>query len=149
MKVYKSLLSIFGLSLLLTGCGSPSGDKKSEGETPQGDNTPVTPDPSGEGEGGEVTPKQASFIPDVGEVRLLFDHGTAGETRIYNYCPSIFIDENNQEHVYYCSNKDEGNVTDYIAYRKGVIANNQIKYSNVNFVLDSVNFVKRVSSSVS
>ena len=137
-KVSKSFL-ICGLSLLLIGCVSPSGGNKPEGETPSGDkeeggNTPIIPDP-GTDPGGEETPKEVSFIPEDGEVRLLFEHGTAGETRIYNYCPSIFI-ENNEQHVYYCSNKNEGNVTDYVAYRKGIIQNNEIKYSNVNYVLE-------------
>ena len=48
-----------------------------------------------------------------------FDHGVAGETYFYNYCPSTFI-ENNERYVYYCSNYEEGNVTDYIGYHHGV-----------------------------
>ena len=55
--------------------------------------------------------------------------------RIYNYAPSIFEEDENTRHAYYCSNKytvgndpqkgsinADGNaqITDYIAYRKGV-----------------------------
>ena len=137
MKLFKSLL-IGGLSLLITGCFSPSGADVPDGGTPQGDSSKDgdnTQNPD-EGQGGEETPKAKSFIPDVGEVRLLFSHGVAGETRIYNYCPSIFIDEDGNEHVYYCTNKVEGNVTDYVGYRKGIINNNEISYSNVNYVLE-------------
>lgn len=75
-----------------------------------------------------------SFVPDPGDVKLLFNHGTAGQSRFYNYCPSVFV-ENNKEHIYYCTNKDEGNVTDYVGYRTGVVKNNQISYTDTSFVL--------------
>lgn len=79
--------------------------------------------------------KEASFIPNVGEIKLLFDHGKAGESNFYNYCPSMFI-ENNEAHVYYCTNKEEGKVTDYVGYRKGIIKNNKVKYDDEpSFVL--------------
>ena len=39
----------------------------------------------------------------------------------YNYCPTIMIEGNNTMHIWYCSNKDSGKVTDYIAYRKGTL----------------------------
>ncbi len=39
----------------------------------------------------------------------------------YNYCPSAMIENGNVMHVWYCSNKDSGKVTDYVAYRKGVL----------------------------
>ncbi len=39
----------------------------------------------------------------------------------YNYCPTIIMEGNDTMHVWYCSNKDSGNVTDYIAYRKGTL----------------------------
>ncbi|MDY5669433.1 MAG: hypothetical protein SPF87_03220 [Bacilli bacterium] len=82
----------------------------------------------------------ASFLPDVGEVRLLFKHsenetvGDDGEDYFYNYCPSIFI-ENNTQYVYYCTNKDWGNVTDYIGYREGNINKDKIEYSQENIVI--------------
>lgn len=38
----------------------------------------------------------------------------------YNYCPTVIM-EGRFMHIWYCSNKDSGNVTDYIAYRKGTL----------------------------
>ena len=105
------------MSFLLTGCAF-NNDKPSTG----GNNPPVE----------EV---KETFIPKVGEVKMLFDDGTIGETNKYNYCPSYFI-EDNIAHVYYCTNKDEGNVTDYVGYRKGEVVNNKVKYSdNSQYVL--------------
>lgn len=78
--------------------------------------------------------KAKSFIPDVGEVRLLFSPGTIGETRIYNYCPSIFIEDNHQ-YVYYCTNQTEGNVTDYVGFRRGDIKDEKITYTENDFVV--------------
>ena len=134
MKI-KSLF-IIGLTFLLAGCGTsldsssggPSGQDSSGDQTSSEESS--TPSSS------EEQPKEVSFIPEVGEVRLLFNHGTAGDTRIYNYCPTIFIDENNHEHVYYCSNMSEGNVTDYVGYRKGTISDNQVNYSSIQYVLE-------------
>lgn len=105
------------MSFLLTGCAF-NNDNPSTG----GNNPPVE----------EV---KETFIPKVGEVKMLFDDGTIGETNKYNYCPSYFI-EDNIAHVYYCTNKDEGNVTDYVGYRKGEVVNNKVKYSdNSQYVL--------------
>lgn len=39
----------------------------------------------------------------------------------YNYCPTILIEGNNIMHIWYCSNEKSGNVTDYVAYRKGIL----------------------------
>ena len=39
----------------------------------------------------------------------------------YNYCPSVMLENSSTMHIWYCSNKDSGNVTDYIAYRKGTL----------------------------
>ncbi len=107
MKIKKvSLLA--SITLLAVGCG--------------GNNAPIDQEPQ-------------EFIPKVGEVRKLFDHGTAGESRFYNYCPSVFI-ENNKQYVYYCTNKDEGNVTDYIGYREGTISDDKINYTDVQYTLE-------------
>lgn len=62
------------------------------------------------------TKQEHHFQAEVDEVVKWFDHGIAGETNFYNYCPSTFI-ENNERYVYYCTNYEEGNVTDYIGYR--------------------------------
>ena len=37
----------------------------------------------------------------------------------YNYCPSIILEDNQTMHIWYCGNKDSGNVTDYIMHRVG------------------------------
>ncbi len=39
----------------------------------------------------------------------------------YNYCPSIMIEDGKTMHIWYCSNKNTGIITDYVAYRKGVL----------------------------
>ena len=115
--MHKRILPVILMSFLLTGCAF-NNDNPSTG----GNNPPVE----------EV---KETFIPKVGEVRMLFDDGTIGETNKYNYCPSYFI-EDNIAHVYYCTNKDEGNVTDYVGYRKGEVVNNKVKYSdNSQYVL--------------
>ncbi len=80
------------------------------------------------------------FLPKVGETKLLFKHsleetvGDDGEDYFYNYCPSIFI-EDGVEHVYYCTNKEWGNVTDHIGYREGVILDDELKYKDEEIVL--------------
>lgn len=115
--MHKRILPVILMSFLLTGCAF-NNDNHSTG----GNNPPVE----------EV---KETFIPKVGEVKMLFDDGTIGETNKYNYCPSYFI-EDNIAHVYYCTNKDEGNVTDYVGYRKGEVVNNKVKYSdNSQYVL--------------
>ena len=115
--MHKRIIPVILMSFLLTGCAF-NNDKPSTG----GNNPPLE----------EV---KETFIPKVGEVKMLFDDGTIGETNKYNYCPSYFI-EDNIAHVYYCTNKDEGNVTDYVGYRKGEVVNNKVKYSdNSQYVL--------------
>ena len=115
--MHKRIIPVILMSFLLTGCAF-NNDNHSTG----GNNPPVE----------EV---KETFIPKVGEVKMLFDDGTIGETNKYNYCPSYFI-EDNIAHVYYCTNKDEGNVTDYLGDRKGEVVNNKVKYSdNSQYVL--------------
>lgn len=112
----KFIFSLSLIALICTGC-----------------QTTNKPDDGGDG-GDPAIITGSSFVPNVGEVKMLFDHGKIGESKYYNYCPSIFI-ENNQEHIYYCTNKDEGNVTDYIGYRRGSVVNDNINYSDTSFVL--------------
>ena len=115
--MHKRIIPVILMSFLLTGCAF-NNDKPSTG----GNNPPVE----------EV---KETFIPKVGEVKMLFDDGTIGETNKYNYCPSYFI-EDDIAHVYYCTNKEERNVTDYVGYRKGEVVNNKVKYSdNSQYVL--------------
>ncbi|HBF68368.1 MAG TPA: hypothetical protein DDW20_03505 [Firmicutes bacterium] len=82
--------------------------------------------------------KNEEFTPLEGEVRKWFDHGLIGEDRFYNYCPSTFV-ENGVKHIFYCSNKMFGNITDYIAYRKGEYINKEMIYSpedDIKFLLE-------------
>ncbi len=41
----------------------------------------------------------------------------------YNYCPTVLMEDARTMHIWYCSNEISGNVTDYIAYRKGELHN--------------------------
>ena len=69
---------------------------------------------------------------------ILFPHveGETEDDRYYNYCPTIF-DEDGTRHIYYCSNKIHGNVTDYIAYRSATKnSDGKWVYSAVQFVLE-------------
>lgn len=85
--------------------------------------------------------EMSDFLPEVGEVKLLFRHsktetiGDDGEDYFYNYCPSIKID-NGAEHIYYCTNKDWGNITDYVGYRRGEIVDGYLEYSDESLVLE-------------
>ena len=72
---------------------------------------------------------------EVEDNNRLFDHGVEGETQIYNYAPTVF-EEDGVRHIYYCSNKYEGNVTDYVAYRKGTLVKGKWVYSELSFVLE-------------
>ena len=60
------------------------------------------------GEGGGVSFTDELFGEDKSE-------------NFYNYCPTAVMEGNDTMHVWYCSNKDSGNVTDYVAYRKGTL----------------------------
>ncbi len=45
------------------------------------------------------------------------------DSKFYNYCPAILretVDGEEVMHVWYCTNKDDGVIMDYIGYRKGV-----------------------------
>ncbi len=66
---------------------------------------------------------------------ILFSHGTIGVDKYYNYCPSIMQEEDGTRHIYYCTNKVAGNVTDYIGYRKGVLQNGSYTWSEETIVL--------------
>jgi len=56
------------------------------------------------------------------------------EDGIYNYCPSIYV-EDGVYHVYYCSNKVNRNITDYIAYREGTRKNDLFSWSEKQLVM--------------
>ena len=59
------------------------------------------------------------------------------DQNFYNYCPTIFMEGNDIMHIYYCSNKIDGNITDYIAYRKGILQGDGTwKFSEKSLVLE-------------
>ena len=61
------------------------------------------------------------FSDDKGEVVFTDElFGDDINENFYNYCPSVMI-EGRTMHIWYCSNEKSGNVTDYVAYRKGTL----------------------------
>ena len=139
MKVKKPIFFLAISAFLLGGCELPFMKKE---EQPKEEEPMKETEPEGRE---EVNPEywgdeMDDFLPQVGETKLLFRHskketvGDDGEDYFYNYCPSIKI-ENNVEHVYYCTNKDWGNVTDYIGYRSAEIKDGKVQYSDESIVL--------------
>ncbi len=62
-----------------------------------------------------------AFSQDKGQVNFSDElFGDDIEKNFYNYCPTAIIEDRTM-HVWYCSNKDDGNVTDHVAYRKGTL----------------------------
>ncbi|MGN1052943.1 MAG: hypothetical protein ACI4SH_06090 [Candidatus Scatosoma sp.] len=61
--------------------------------------------------------------------------GEADEARIYNYCPSVFYEDENTMYAYYCTNTDNGVITDYIAVRKGIKIGGDWYWSEKKIVL--------------
>lgn len=55
---------------------------------------------------------------DVNFVDELF--GDDISKNYYNYCPSIIV-EGKTMHIWYCSNRDDALIVDYVAYRKGTL----------------------------
>ena len=80
------------------------------------------------------------FIPKVGETKILFKHsleetvGDDGEDYFYNYCPSIKV-EGEDMHVYYCTNGDWGNITDFVGYRAGKVFNKKLYFKDEQLVI--------------
>lgn len=67
--------------------------------------------------------KNDEYTPSTDKGAVNFTDELFGDDineNFYNYCPSVMIDGRTM-HVWYCSNKTSGNVTDYVAYRKGTL----------------------------
>lgn len=61
------------------------------------------------------------FSADTGDVAFTGElFGDDINENFYNYCPTVIM-EGRTMHIWYCSNKVSGNVTDYVAYRKGTL----------------------------
>lgn len=84
-----------------------------------------------------VMPKEKTVevSADSEAATLMFARGTAGVDKFYNYCPSIMEESDGTRHIYYCTNKVAGNVTDYIGYRKATLNNGTYTYSSESIVL--------------
>ena len=122
----KKVLALICLPFILTSCG--------EGPSSSDGSSSISSDDSSQTTNEDLV---ELFTPKVGEVRKWFDHGKSGESRFYNYCPTVFV-ENNTKHIYYCSNQIEGNVTDYVAYRRGALVDNKMVYTsteNMSYLL--------------
>lgn len=76
----------------------------------------------------------------AGEGGISFTDKLFGEDQsenFYNYCPTAVMEGNDTMHVWYCSNKDSGNVTDYVAYRKGTLnADGKWEFTEKQLVLE-------------
>lgn len=74
---------------------------------------------------------------ETGNVKLTDElFGDDITQNFYNYCPSIMIENGNTMHIWYCSNKESGIITDYVAYRKGTLTNDgKWTYSEKEYVL--------------
>ena len=117
----KAGVLLVSVLLSLCGCNSNSGDDSMKDYKQYGD---VIND----------------FIPEIGQTKLLFKHsleetvGDDGEDYFYNYCPSLKV-ENDEMNVFYCTNAEWGNVTDYIGHRNGKIAGGTLKFKDEELVL--------------
>ena len=61
------------------------------------------------------------YSDDKGEVVFTDElFGDDINENFYNYCPTVMI-EGRTMHIWYCSNEKSGNVTDFVAYRKGIL----------------------------
>lgn len=65
------------------------------------------------------TPEAAETAPAVAFTDELF--GESPDENFYNYCPSVMMEGERTMHIWYCSNRVSGNVTDHVAYRTGTL----------------------------
>ncbi len=65
----------------------------------------------------ESEPKPEVVLPS--SYNRQFD---ADKNGIYNYCPSVMQVSDTERYIYYCTNTQSYNVTDYIACRKGTVS---------------------------
>ena len=89
--------------------GTESGTASSEARTATGE-TSVTEDPAVLP---DPTPGNAEFVGEL--------FGEDPDENFYNYCPTVMTEGNGTMHIWYCSNRDPGDVTDFIAYRRGTL----------------------------
>lgn len=71
-----------------------------------------------------VFDKNNEYAPsaDIGTVEFSQElFGDDITKNFYNYCPTVMMEGRRTMHIWYCSNQISGNVTDYVAYRKGTL----------------------------
>lgn len=75
---------------------------------------------------------------DVGSVEFTQElFGDDITKNFYNYCPTVMMDGSRTMHIWYCSNKEDYNVTDYVAYRKGTLHDDgKWTFTDKQFVLE-------------
>ncbi len=82
---------------------------------------------------------QKNYRLPQGEGTVSFTDKLFGEDlneNFYNYCPTILMEGADTMHIWYCSNGVSGNVTDYVAYRKGTLqADGKWTFSEKQLVL--------------
>ncbi len=115
MKIFVMLLLMLCIPFVLSACGAS--------DTPD---VPDIFDTSGTSEDVAVDPvvktaaelRSMGYIPEDVSGRMFESSGEG----IYNYCPSIFEASDGVRHIYYCTNKDNKLIYDYIGYRSAVKA---------------------------
>ena len=79
-------------------------------------------------------------LPVGGEGGAAFTDELFGEDKsenFYNYCPTAVMEGSDTLHVWYCSNKESGNITDYVAYRRGTLnADGKWEFTEKQLVLE-------------
>ena len=86
-----------------------------------------------------VYDKDFVYPADSGSVEFTDElFGDDINENFYNYCPTMLMEGNDTMHIWYCSNKISGNVTDYIAYRKGTLhADGKWTFTEKSLVLEA------------
>lgn len=129
----KRLFFIALLTLALSGCGNMNNSSNLTSSTSSSSSSTSSSTSST-----SSSSSSSSISVDLTNYQL-FEHNKGEDKTMeyfYNYCPTIF-EEDGVRHIYYCANKKHGNVTDYVAYRKGVKdETGRFIYSDIQYVLE-------------
>ena len=129
----KRLFFIALLTLALSGCGNMNNSSNLTSSTSSSSSSTSSSTSST-----SSSSSSSSTSVDLTNYQL-FEHNKGEDKTMeyfYNYCPTIF-EEDGVRHIYYCANKKHGNVTDYVAYRKGVKdETGRFIYSDIQYVLE-------------
>lgn len=87
-----------------------------------------------------VFDKDDDYSQSADEGQVYFTQELFGDDitkNFYNYCPTIMMEDSRTMHIWYCSNKVDYNVTDYVAYRKGTLHDDgKWTFTDKQFVLE-------------